>query len=127
MEITITFPGRDRVEADFGRFRTATDQDGSAPSPFDLFLASIGTCAGVYVARFCHQRRIALDGLKIRQRVHDDPGTGLVGRIELEIELPADLPPEYAGAVIRAAELCRVKKHLEHPPVIEVRALAKVA
>jgi ribosomal protein S12 methylthiotransferase accessory factor len=120
MDVTITLPGADRVEADFGAFRVATDQDGSAPSPFDLFLASIGTCAGIYVARFCRQRKIATEGLRIRQRMHDDPASGLVDRIRLEIELPDGFPAEYVDAVIRAAQLCRVKKHLAHPPEVEI-------
>jgi putative redox protein len=117
----ITFPGGERVDARFDGRTVATDQDGSTPSPFELFLASIGTCAGVYVARFCKQRGIATDGLSIRQRMHVDPETRRIARIELVIDMPSGFPESYRDAVIRAAGLCAVKKHLENPPEIVVR------
>jgi hypothetical protein len=54
------------------------------------------------------------------QKSEDDPATGLVNKITLDIQLPAAFPEKYRAAVIQAAELCKVKKHFEHPPVIEV-------
>ncbi|MBZ5638374.1 MAG: OsmC family protein [Acidobacteriia bacterium] len=122
MEMAIEFPGGDRVDACFDGLEIVTSQDGSAPSPFDLFLASIGTCAGIYVARFCRQRGISTQGLRIRQRVAANPASGMVDRIDLEIQLPPGFPEQYREAAIRSANLCAVKKHLEHPPRIEVRA-----
>ena len=74
MEMTITFDGKKKIIADYHGHMIVTDQpveaggDGSAPAPFDLFLASIGTCAGVYVLYFCHERGIDTTGLKVRQR-----------------------------------------------------------
>jgi ribosomal protein S12 methylthiotransferase accessory factor len=53
--------------------------------------------------------------------MEQDPSSGLVSRIDLDIQLPPDFPERYRAAVIRAAEQCTVKKHLEHPPVIDVR------
>lgn len=120
-EMTILFPGGDRVDARYDGVTVATDQDGSAPAPFDLFLASIGTCAGFYVYRFCRQRNLPVGGLTVRQEAHVDPATGLIGRIELTIGLPDDFPERYREAVVRAAQSCAVKKHLEHPPRFEVR------
>jgi ribosomal protein S12 methylthiotransferase accessory factor len=122
MEMRITFPEGDRVDAEFDGIRVTTHQDGSAPSPFALFLASIGTCAGIYVSRFCRQRGIPTEGVRIRQVAHWDAATRLVARIDLEIELPADFPDPYREAVVRAANLCAVKKHLDAPPEIVVRA-----
>jgi ribosomal protein S12 methylthiotransferase accessory factor len=110
----------DRVEARGQGRAIATDQDGSAPSPLELFFASIGTCAGFYVSRFCRQRGIPTAGIQIRQRLIRDPGTGLVGRVELEIGLPEGFPAAYRDAVLRAAGSCAVKKHLERPPVVGV-------
>lgn len=127
MEMVITLPGGNRVDARFDGLTVSTDQDGSAPSPFSLFLASIGTCAGIYVSRFCRQRGIPTAGLSIRQHVDVDPATRLVSRIGLEIALPTGFPRQYADAVVRSAQLCTVKKHLEHPPVIEVRTLTAAA
>jgi len=122
MEMLIDFPGGDRVDAHFGPYTVQTDQppagggQASAPTPFSLFLASLGTCAGIYVLGFCRQRDLPTEGLRIRQQDHRDPGTGMVNRVELQIEVPADFPEKYRPALIRAAELCAVKKHLEAPP-----------
>ena len=126
MEMEITFPGGARVDAHFGGFTLKTDQpmqgggDGSAPTPFATFLASIGTCAGIYVLGFCQQRGIPTRDIKIVQRMQSDRMTGLIGQIDLEIQLPSDFPEKYKDAVIRSAEQCAVKKHLEHPPVFKV-------
>jgi len=123
MNLSITFPGGDRVDAAVHGHTVSTDQDGTAPSPFDLFLSSIGTCAGIYVSRFCRQRGIDPREVRIEQRMFADPGSGMVKRIELEIRLPAGFPERYREAVLRAAGLCSVKKHLERPPAIEVRTV----
>jgi ribosomal protein S12 methylthiotransferase accessory factor len=122
MEMEITFPGGARVDANFGGFTVRTDQPpaASAPTPFATFLASIGTCAGIYVLGFCQQRGIPTQGIKIVQRMHGDRLTGLIGQIDLEIQLPPDFPAKYRDAVIRSAEQCAVKKHMEHPPVFNV-------
>jgi ribosomal protein S12 methylthiotransferase accessory factor len=126
MEMEITFPGEARVDASFGGLSVKTDQpaqgggSGSAPTPFATFLASIGTCAGIYVLGFCQQRGLPTKDIKIIQRMQSNPMTGLVGKISLDIQLPPDFPEKYKAAVIKSAEQCAVKKHLEHPPVFEV-------
>jgi len=121
MEMEITLGQSDRVDASFDGHLLATDQDGTLPAPFDLFLASIGTCAGIYVSRFCRKRGIPTDGIRLVQSATVDPATHMVGRIDLEIQLPTGFPEEYREAVVRSAGLCAVKKHLEKPPTIEVR------
>ncbi len=122
MEMEITFPGGARVDANFGGFSVKTDQPpySSAPTPFATFLASIGTCAGIYVLGFCNQRGIPTEGIRIIQRMYSDPRTGLVGQIDLDIQLPPTFPEKYKSAVIRSAEQCAVKKHMEHPPAFNV-------
>lgn len=122
MEMEITFPGGSRVDANFGGLTVRTDQPpaASAPTPFATFLASIGTCAGIYVLGFCQQRGIPTQGVKIVQRMHGDRMTGLVGRIDLDIQLPPDFPEKYKSAVIRSAEQCAVKKHFEYPPTFNI-------
>ena len=124
--MNIDFPGGSRVDAHFGPYTVTTDQPpmASAPSPFELFLASIGTCAGIYVLGFCNQRNLSAEGIRIVQRVHRDPSSGMVGNIELEIQVPPSFPEKYYDSLIRSAELCAVKKHLEHPPVFEVTTKA---
>ena len=126
MEMIIDFPGGAKVDAHFGRFYVATDQrphdggEGSAPTPFEVFLSSIGTCAGIYVLGFCRQRNLPTDGIRIVQRVHLNRATGMVEKIELEIQVPPTFPAQYRSALIRSAELCKVKKTLEQPPQFEI-------
>ena len=126
MEMTIDFPGGAKVDAHFGPFSIQTDQpiqgggDNSAPSPFEIFLSSIGTCAGIYVLGFCRQRDLPTDGIRIVQHVHPNPATGMIDKINLEIEVPPSFPKQYYSALIRSAELCKVKKTLENPPSFEV-------
>ena len=130
MEMTITFPGGARVDAQLGPHTIRTDQppqgggEDSAPAPFSLFLASIGTCAGIYVLGFCRQRGLPSDGIRIVQRVEPDHRTGLVGTIGLDIQVPPGFPEKYREALVRAASQCAVKKHLENPPRFEVRTVA---
>lgn len=126
MEMIIDFPGGAKVDAHFDSFTVQTDQpprgggEGSAPMPFDLFLASIGTCAGIYVLGFCRNRDIPTEGIRIIERVHHNDETGMVDKIDLEIQVPPSFPREYHSALIRSAELCKVKKTLEQPPRFEI-------
>jgi ribosomal protein S12 methylthiotransferase accessory factor len=120
MEMEIVFPGEARVDARIGDMIIPTNQDGTAPAPFGLFLASIGTCAGIYVLSFCRQRGLPTDDIRIIQRMHTNPFTRMIERIELDIQVPADFPEKYKPAVIRAADQCAVKKHLEQAPMFDV-------
>ncbi|MGA2263301.1 MAG: OsmC family protein [Acidobacteriota bacterium] len=126
MEMKINFPGGTRVAARFGGFTIETDLpadaggEGSAPTPFETFLASLGPCAGIYVLGFCRQRSIPVEGIRLIQHAEINPVTGLAETISLDIQLPPDFPEGYKAAVIRAAEQCKVKKHFESPPEIEV-------
>ncbi|MEJ2550084.1 MAG: OsmC family protein [Anaerolineales bacterium] len=130
MEMEITFPGGSRVDAQFGPFRVETDQPvraggaGSAPTPFATFLASIGTCAGIYVLGFLRQRGISSEGVRLIQRMHSNPYSGMVEEIDLDIIVPPDFPQKYYEALARTAELCAVKKHFEHPPSFKVATTA---
>jgi ribosomal protein S12 methylthiotransferase accessory factor len=120
-EIRVSFPGRRRVDASFGGFLVATDQpvdeggEGSAPAPFDLFLASLATCAGIYVLRFCQLRGIPADGVRLVQRVERDP-EGKIVTITIRIEVPPQVPEKYHDALVRVAAKCAVKKTIESPP-----------
>ncbi|MDX1612665.1 MAG: OsmC family protein [Candidatus Promineifilaceae bacterium] len=126
MEMTIDFPGGARVDAHFGPYTVQTDQppqgggQGQAPTPFATFLASIGTCAGIYVLGFCRQRGISAEGIQLRQRLEVNPFTGMVSKVLLDIQVPPDFPEKYKPAVVRAAEQCAVKRHFEQPPGFDV-------
>jgi len=126
MKMIIDFPGGDKVDAHFGAFTVETDQpsvhDGksSAPTPFDVFLSSIGTCAGIYVLGFCKQRNLPTEGIRILEHILPNLATGMVEKINLEIQVPPSFPKQYYHALIRSAELCKVKKTLETPPRFEI-------
>jgi ribosomal protein S12 methylthiotransferase accessory factor len=123
MEVKIE--GKKKISANLNGQTIMTDQpvqaggDGSAPSPFDLFLASIGTCAGIYVKNFCDQRGLSAENIRIIQKLSFDQNKRLIDRIDLEIQLPDDFPEKYKEAVIKAANLCTVKRHLQDAPDIE--------
>lgn len=131
MDMLISFPGGARVDARVGPFTVRTDQpvrgggDDSAPTPFATFLASIGTCAGIYVLGFCRQRGLPTDGIHIVQRLEADPRSGLVGRIGLDIHVPPSFPAKYRAALVRAAEQCAVKKHFESPPRFDIATVVE--
>jgi putative redox protein len=93
--------------------------ENSAPSPFDLFLASIGTCAGIYVKSFCDNRKIPTDKIKVVQTTTFDKESGLPVDITIDIKLPADFPEKYRDSVISVADLCKVKKSIAKPPVFK--------
>ncbi len=132
-QMTIEFPGGARVDAQYGSFSIKTDQppigggDGSAPTPFSLFLASLGTCAGIYVLGFCRQRNLPVEGIRLVQKMERDPVTHMVSKIDLEIHVPPEFPDKYYGALIRSAEQCAVKKHMERPPAMNVTTVVSAA
>lgn len=125
MEMIIDFPGGARVDAHFGPYTVKTDQpspsgEASAPTPFAVFLSSLGTCAGIYVLGFCQQRGLPTEGIRIVQRVQSNPMTGMAEKIDLEIQVPPSFPQKYYDALIRAADQCKVKKTIENPPKFNV-------
>ena len=125
MDMEISFPGGLRVDARIGGLSIPTDQSrmagggGTAPAPYALFLASIGTCAGIYVLAFCRQRGIPTDGVRIIQRMHRERASGRLEQVDLEIQVPASFPQKYHKALIKSANQCAVKKVLEQPPRFE--------
>lgn len=126
MEIKMSFHGNKKVNANFDGFSVATDQpkgaggDGTAPSPFDLFLASLGTCTGFFALSFCQKRGISMEGLELTQNAEWDDTKHLMTKISLHIKLPADFPEKYRDGLIKAVNLCTVKRHLHEPPEMEV-------
>ncbi|MGF1585375.1 MAG: OsmC family protein [Bacteroidales bacterium] len=128
MEMIISLEDGKKVNAFYKEMVIKTDQpvrsggEASAPEPFTLFLASIGTCAGIYVKSFCDQRGIPTDNIKLVQSMTYNQEKKMIGKISIDIQLPAGFPEKYKEAVIKAADLCAVKKHLADPPEITVDA-----
>jgi len=125
MEMTIGFPGGAQVEARFKGFTVLTDQpphgggEGKAPTPFDHFWTSLGTCAGIYVLRFLEQRNIPTEDVKIILTTHIDTERRMVGRVSFKVHLPETFPEKYAKAIVNAVNLCAVKKHIKQQPEFE--------
>ncbi len=127
-DMEIVFPGGKKVNALWHGFELKTDQpaggggEGSAPAPFDLFLASLGTCAGIFVLGFIQSRGLSTEGLKIIQSMDWDPASHQMKKISFKIILPKDFPEKYKGAVIKAADQCLVKRTMDNPPKFEITA-----
>ncbi|MHB8094636.1 MAG: OsmC family protein [Candidatus Aminicenantales bacterium] len=130
-EIQVRLTGGLKVDAEFKGFVIRTDQpvhdggEGSAPAPFDLFLASLATCAGYYVVAFCRARDLPTDGIALMMRTEKNPESKLIGKITIRIDLPPGFPEKYREAVAKAADSCTVKAHLLHPPAFDVSAVIR--
>ena len=131
MEIKITFPGGKKVNAEMSGIVIPTDQpvedggEGSSPSPFGYFLASLGTCAGIYVLSFCQQRGIATEGMFLTQMMEfdaDKTGKNRLSKLNIDIMLPPGFPEKYRNAIVKTAELCTVKKVIMDPPEFVITA-----
>ncbi len=127
-DIKVTFPGGKRVDAFYKGFHIETDQpvyqggEGTAPAPFDLFMASIATCAGIYVLSFCQNRNIPTENLALTMRSERNPDTKKIEQIFIDIHLPTGFPEKYTNAVIKSVNGCAVKVHMQNPPLFEVNA-----
>lgn len=131
-EIVVTLPGGRRVDALVDGHVVHTDQpisnggEDRAPSPYNLFLASLGTCAGIFVQGFCAKRGISTAGITLRQRTRFSP-EGVLAAVDIDVELPADFPEKYKDAVVRVAQECSVKRAIAAQPAFTVRAVAAPA
>ena len=126
--LEVTFPGGKKVDAKIGKFVIKTDQavwaggEGSAPEPFQLFLASIATCAGIYALSFCQSRKINTEGMFLTMECEWDKERKRYRKFSINLKLPEGFPPKYKGAVIKSMDLCAVKKHMIEPPEFEITA-----
>lgn len=127
----VTFPGGVKVDVAFRNFTIHTDQpvaDGggdTAPSPFIYFLASLAACAGYYVLSFCQSRAIPTDGIEITMTTERDAKGKMIARAAIDISLPPSFPEKYIAAVVKAADQCTVKAHLQFPPDVETKAIIR--
>lgn len=126
MSMTITFPGGVAVAASFKGFNVVSDQPAenggtnSAPSPFDLFLMSLGTCAGFFALRFCQQRQLPTEGMELAVDIDRNPESKRLNRVDITLRLPTGFPEKYRAAIVRATDQCAVKQALLDPPEINV-------
>ena len=123
--IVVRLAGGRRVDAQVRGHTVHTDQpvelggEDTAASPFELFLVSLGACAGVFVEAFCANRSISTEGIEIIERASfgDD---GVLAAVGLELRLPAHFPDRYRGAILKVVEQCTVKRAIAASPVIRV-------
>ena len=126
MNMKITFPGNKKVDAQYKGFTIHTDQppteggEGTASEPFSLFLASIGTCTGIYLLSFCQERNITTNGLELTLAFTKNQTSKLIENITIHIHLPVGFPAQYEKSLIKVANLCTVKRHLDTPPKIQI-------
>ena len=122
--ITVLFEEGMRVNAQIGKHLVATDAkpknggDESAPTPFELFLTSLATCAGMYAKAFCDKKNISTEGLGISVSCEfdTDPKKYRIATMTTTIKLPEDFPEKYAPVLARNIEGCTVKKQILEPP-----------
>ncbi len=118
MSIKISLTGGKKVEANINGFTVKTDQpiqsggENSAPSPFELFLASMATCQGFYVSAFCSSRDIPSEEITLAMDYEVNQEKHMIGKIITKITVPDSFPVKYHKALIKSAESCTVKKHL---------------
>jgi len=128
-EMRIIFNGDQKVIAEYKGFRIETDQpiyaggQGSAPAPFDLFLASIGTCAGYYVFAFCRQRNLPLEDVYVTLKTVINREAKRIDKIVIEVHLPEGFPDKYNQAILKAIDQCAVKKHIVESPEFELKTV----
>jgi putative redox protein len=128
MAMDVSFPGGKRVVARIGDMLVPTDQskenggEGTAPEPFQLFIASIATCAGIYALEFCKLREIETNGMLLTMSCEFDEKRHSCERLNIDLKLPTGFPEKYKKAIVRSMDLCSVKRHLIHPPEFVITA-----
>lgn len=131
MAIRVFFPGNKKVYAEQNGFLIQTDQpvngggEGTAPAPYELFLASIATCGGIYVKGFCDSRGIPADNIELHQSLKYDSVNQRVSEIIIKISVPPDFPEKYYDALVKSVNQCAVKKTIFDPPSFNVYTEAR--
>lgn len=128
--IPVDFAGGKRINARVGDFLIQTDQPvkyggtAAAPAPFELFLASIATCAGIYARNFCEMRRLPTEGLDLEMDCISDPQKKIICEILFRLTLPVGFPEKYRQGIVRAMEQCTVKRHMQQSPGFTIKVVA---
>lgn len=122
MEIKVNFLDKLRLEAKFDDFTVVADQpirykgDGSAPGPFDYFLASSALCAAYFVKLYCNTRNIPTEHIRLSQNNIVDPENRYQQIFKIQVELPADISEKDRVGILRSIERCTVKKVVQAGP-----------
>ncbi|ESP90823.1 OsmC domain/YcaO domain-containing protein [Pseudoalteromonas luteoviolacea] len=126
MEIKVNFLDNLRLEAKFDDFSVIADQpirykgDGSAPSPFDYFLASSALCAAYFVKVYCVSRDIPTDGIRVSQNNIVDPENRYNQIFKIQVELPESISEKDRKGILRSIDRCTVKKVIQTGPDFQI-------
>ena len=132
MEIKVNFLDKLRLEAKFDDFTVISDQpirykgDGSAPGPFDYFLASSALCAAYFVKLYCVTRNIPTENIRLSQNNIVDPEDRYKHIFKIQVELPADIPEVDRRGILRSIERCTVKKAVQAGPEFVIEEVANL-
>ena len=132
MEIKVNFLDKLRLEARFDDFTVVADQpvrykgDGSAPGPFDYFLASSALCAAYFVKLYCLTRNIPTENIRLSQNNIVDPQDRYQQIFKIQVELPADISAKDRQGILRSIERCTVKKVVQAGPGFVVEEVANL-
>lgn len=124
--LAVSFPGGKKVDVDLGGVKIKTDQpsshggEGSAPEPFDLFLASLASCAGIFALGFCQARELATEGLAIHLDWDSEDKPPFAAKVIFRVALPQGFPEKYRASMVRAIEQCKVKYYIHNPPEFSI-------
>ncbi|HPW17340.1 MAG TPA: OsmC family protein [Candidatus Aminicenantes bacterium] len=125
-ELKVVFGGNYKIDVAYKGHVVRTDQpvrdggDGTAPSPFDLFLASLAACAGYYALAFCRERKLPTDGLGVTMTTERGEASKMIDKVTIAIDLPAGFPEKYRFAITKAVDHCTVKAHVMRAPRFEI-------
>ena len=125
-ELKVVFGPNYRIDVEYKGFTVKTDQpvreggDGTAPSPFDLFLVSLAACAGYYALAFCKERKIPTEGLGVTMTTERGEVSKMIDMISVEVTPPAGFPEKYRAALVKSVDHCTVKAHILRPPRFEI-------
>jgi len=127
--IQVDFSGGKKIDARIGDLIVHTDQkeenggDGTAPEPFELFLASIATCAGIYALEFCQARKLSTDGMQITTDCDFDEKETTCRKVSISLKVPDHFPEKYKRPITRVMDKCSVKRHILNPPEFNIEAV----
>jgi len=129
MEIKVNFLDNLRLEAKFDDFSVIADQpirykgDGSAPSPFDYFLASSALCAAYFIKVYCNARDISTDGIRVAQNNIVDPEDRYNQIFQIQVELPESISEKDRTGILRSVDRCTVKRVIQTAPEFKIDAV----
>ncbi|PIE55719.1 MAG: osmotically inducible protein OsmC [Desulfobulbus propionicus] len=123
--IDVAFPSASQVSATVGRHVIISENPGAVdipeyPSPFELFLASIVSCAASYARGFCLARKLSTAGLHLSMAYERTPDKPEIKWLELRLQLPEGFPEKYRAGILRAIDQCAVKKNILVPPAFKI-------